>query len=62
MTVVEMARLYEAGLSLREVAAEAHYSHTEVRKLLLRAGVEMRARGCPPDDRRRVGRIVAGGS
>lgn len=41
----EMARLYEAGMSLNEVAAEVGCKWPHVRNALLRAGVSMRPKG-----------------
>lgn len=42
LTVEEMAELYEAGWSLRRIAAQAGVSHPTVRRLLDDAGVAIR--------------------
>lgn len=51
----ELRRRYEAGRSIRQIAAETDYSLGRVRNLLVAAGTELRSRGSrsPADDRER---------
>jgi hypothetical protein len=43
----ELLKSYEAGKSIRELCAESGYSIGRVRRLLIEAGVNFRARGGP---------------
>jgi hypothetical protein len=45
--ILKMARAYDAGKSIREVARQFGYSYTGMHTILFNAGVKFRKRGGP---------------